>query len=331
MSGRAAAAATMIVALVLALLPSCQSREEKEKELTAQCKRDAPCKKQGLCTGRCAPEPCVCVVANDADCQQSSECESLGKCSVKDGKCIVATNADCARAMGCKPSALCTAKDGACVVGSDSDCKQSELCKNQQRCSMKDGACIDASFNPALLKPDLANAPPPDKFKVKFTTAKGDFVVEVTKAWAPLAAERFYNLVKIGYYADTAIFRVDGNTVEFGVHGRPDVSAAWMESKIQDEPPKQPNERGYVVFPKSRPNSRWAPLAIHVASNRDLDAAGYAPFGKVIQGMNVLDALTRMPVAKSPDPSKVQQGGNSYLKASFPEVEYVKSAALLAN
>jgi len=323
------AAATMIVALAMVLLPSCESREDKEKELTAQCQREAPCKKQGMCTGRCSPEPCICVVANDADCQQSAECEALGKCSLKDGKCVVSTNADCARAVGCKPSGLCTAKDGACIVGSDNDCKQSDLCKGQQRCSMKNNACIDASFNPALINPALTKEQPPDKFKVKFTTAKGDFVIEVQKAWAPLAAERFYNLVKIGYYNDDAIYRIDGNTVEFGVNGKPEVSAAWMETKIQDEAPKQPNDRGYVVFPKSRPNSRWAPLAIHTKSNTDLDQAGYAPFGKVIQGMNVVDSLTRMPVAKSPDPAKIQQGGNSYLKTSFPELEYVKSAALL--
>jgi cyclophilin family peptidyl-prolyl cis-trans isomerase len=326
MSGRTAA--TMIVALVLCLLPSCQTTAEKEQELTAQCKREGPCKKQGLCSGRCTPEPCVCVVATAAECQQSGECESLGKCSLKDGKCVIGSNADCARTVGCKPSGLCTAKDGACIVGSDDDCKQSELCKNQQRCSMKNGACIDTTFNPALLKPVLAAEQPPDKFKVKFTTAKGDFVVEVTKAWAPLAAERFYNLVKVGYYTDNAIYRIDGNTVEFGVHGKPEVSAVWMESMIQDEPPKQPNERGYVVFPKPRSNARWAPLAIHVQSNKDLDQAGYAPFGKVIQGMNVLDSLTRMPVAKSPDPAKIQQGGNSYLKTAFPDLEYVKSAAL---
>jgi peptidyl-prolyl cis-trans isomerase A (cyclophilin A) len=327
MSGRAAA--TMIVALVLVLLPSCQTTAEKEQELTAQCKREAPCKKQGLCTGKCTPEPCVCVVATSADCQGSAECESLGKCSVKDGKCIIGSNADCARTLGCKPSGLCTAKDGACIVGSDDDCKQSELCKNQQRCAMKNGSCLDPSFNPALLKPDLASGQPPEKFKVKFSTAKGDFVVEVTRAWGPLAAERFYNLVKIGYYNDDGIYRVDGETVEFGVHGKPDVSAAWLEAKIQDEAPKQPNNRGYLAFPKSRPNSRWAPLVIHVQNNTDLDNAGYAPFGKVIQGMNVVDSFTRMAISKSPDPAKVQQGGNSYLKSAFPDLEYIKSAVLV--
>ncbi len=327
MSGRDAA--SMIVALVLLLLPSCQTPAEKEHELTDQCHREGPCKKQGLCTGRCTPEPCVCVVATSADCQQSAECESLGKCSAQDGKCVVASNADCARAMGCKPSGLCTAKDGACIVGSDGDCQRSELCQNQQRCSMKSGACVDASFNPALLNPALANAQPPDRFKVKLTTAKGDFVIEVQKAWAPLAAERFYNLVKIGYYNDNAIYRIDGNTVEFGVHGKPDISAVWLETKMQDEAPKQPNDRGYVVFPKPRPNFRWAPLAIHTKNNTDLDGAGYAPFGKVIQGMNVVDSLTRMPVAKSPDPAKIQQGGNAYLKTAFPDLEYIKSATLV--
>jgi peptidyl-prolyl cis-trans isomerase A (cyclophilin A) len=314
-------------ALAIALLPSCQSREDKERELTEQCKKDDPCKKQGLCTGVCNPEPCRCAVATNADCANSMACGSSGQCTAKDGKCIVATNADCARGAACKASGFCTVKDGICVVASDADCSQSELCKNQRKCAAKNSACIDATFSPALLNPTLTNEQAPEKFKVKFSTDKGDFVVEVTRAWAPLGAERLYNLVKIGYYTDVAFYNVDAATAEFGVSGNPEVSAAWRGSALKDDPPKQPNERGYVAFPKSRPNDRWAPLVIHLKSNRDLDQVGYAPIGKVVQGMNVVDGLKK--AETNPDAAKLQTGGNTYLKASFPQIDYVKSATLL--
>src|SRR5579859_7433548 len=149
-------------------MSSCQSREDKERELTEQCKKDDPCKKQGLCTGTCNPEPCHCVVASSADCAQSIGCGASGQCTAKDGKCVVATNDDCAKGAACKASGFCSAKDGMCVVASDSDCAQSELCKNQHKCAAKNSACIDASFSPALLNPALTNEQAPDKFKVKF-------------------------------------------------------------------------------------------------------------------------------------------------------------------
>jgi peptidyl-prolyl cis-trans isomerase A (cyclophilin A) len=268
-------------------------------------------------------------VATSADCQQSEGCGATGQCTAKDGKCIVATNADCTRGAACKASGMCTAKDGFCVVGSDADCAQSELCKNNRKCAAKGSACIDANFSPALLNPTLTNEQAPDKFKVKFTTDKGDFVVEVTKAWAPLGAERLYNLVKIGYYTDVAFYKVDGATAEFGISGNPEVSAVWHESTLKDDPPKQPNDRGYVAFAKARPNARWAPLVVHVTSNRNLDQVGYAPVGRVVSGMNVIDGLKKAEPNGAPDAAKVQQGGNSYLKASFPRIEYVRSATIL--
>ena len=316
-----------------ALTTSCQSVEDRERELTAQCKQDAPCKKQGLCTGKCTPEPCRCIAASNADCAQSAPCESAGQCSLKDGKCAVVSNQDCARATPCRASGFCTAKDGICVAGSDADCSQSDLCKTAHKCGAKNGACIDASFNPALLNPALANAQVPPKFKVKFSTTKGDFVVEVTTAWSPLGAERLYNLVKIGYYTNVAFYKVDDASAAFGIHGNPEVSAAWREAAIRDEPPKQPNDRGFVALPKARPNTRWAPLVIHLKNNRDLDQVGYAPVGKVTQGMNVIDSLAKVGSAPKPgdkvlDPVKLESGGETYLKASFPGLDYVTSATL---
>jgi len=325
------ARALVLVAAALGLfaLPSCQSREDKERELTEQCKKDDPCKKQGLCTGLCNPEPCRCVVGSNADCTQSIGCGSTGQCTAKDGKCIIASNDDCARGAACKASGSCTAKDGICVVGSDADCTQSELCKNQHKCAAKSSACVDASLSPALLNPALTNEQAPATFKVKFSTTKGDFVVEVTTAWAPLGAERLYNLVKIGYYNDVAVYKADTATAEFGINGNPEVSAVWHESAIKDDPPKQANDRGYVAFAKSRPNARWAPLVVHLKANRDLDQVGYAPIGRVVQGMNVVDSLKKAQASATPDAAKLQTGGNTYLKASFPQLDYVKSASVL--
>ncbi len=263
--------------------------------------------------------------APSADCAQSLGCSSTGLCTSKDGKCVVGSNEDCSRGAPCKASGFCTAKDGVCVVSSDSDCSQSELCKNQHRCVARNGACVDPAFNPALLNPSLTNEQAPEKFKVKFTTSKGDFVVEVTRAWAPLAAERLYTLVKIGYYTDVAFYRVDDSSVEFGIHGKPEVSAAWAELAMKDDPPKQPNDRGYLGFVRPRPNGRWAPLVVYLKNSRELDQVGYSPVARVVQGMNVLDSLSKA----TGEAAKIQAGGNTYLKASLPQLDYVKSASLL--
>ena len=325
---------SVLVALALASLLSCESLQERERALTDQCKKDTPCKRQGLCTGKCSPEPCVCVVGSTADCQQSALCETEGACTAQNGKCVIGSNADCAKAPSCKASGYCTAKDGKCIVGSDADCKQSDLCKNMNKCSLKNEACIDASFNPALLNPALlGDQQVPDKFKVKFSTTKGDFVVEFNRAWSPLGAERVYGLVKIGYYANVAFFRADNTELGFGINGKPEITSVWREAMIRDDSPKQPNDRGYVILSKTGPNMRWAPLTIHVTGNRQLDKVGHSPIGKVVQGLDVVDALSRERLEASsgtaPDVVKLQTMGDTYLKASFPKVPYVTSATLM--
>jgi peptidyl-prolyl cis-trans isomerase A (cyclophilin A) len=319
------ACVSTVMALAVFALPACKNIQEKERELTDQCKKESPCQKQGLCTGRCRPEPCVCMVGSNADCAQSAECPNLGRCTAKDGKCVVASNADCAHTAACKATGFCTAKDGVCVIGSDEDCRQSDLCRDARKCKLKGSACIDATFNPALLEPALASETAPEKFKVKLTTTKGDVVVEVTRAWAPLGAERFYNLAKIGYFNDVAFYKVDEASVEFGIHGKPEITTAWHEMKIKDDPPKQSNLKGTVAFTRPRPNSRWAQVIVHLKDNRDMDQVGYAPFGKVISGLNVLESLGKV----STDQLKVQVGGNSYLKASHPQLDYITSVSLL--
>lgn len=323
----------VIVALGILALSACQTVQDKERDLTAQCKRDWPCKKSGLCTGVCTPEPCVCAARTASDCTSSTDCNGVGACTPKDGKCVVASNSDCARLAACKATGVCTAKDGMCVVGSDADCTQSDLCRDQHKCSLKGSACIDANFNPALLDPSKIGDSAPEKFKVKFTTKKGEFVAEITRAWAPIAADRFYNLVKIGYYNEDAFYRVDDTQVEFGVHGNPEVSAVWMSMKLKDDPNKQSNDRGTIAFPRPYPNSRWAPVVIHTKDNRDLNQVGYAPFGKVIQGMNVVDSLSKnaeaAPGSKPPDMDKLIHGGNAFLKANYPQMDFLTAVSLL--
>ncbi len=192
------------------------------------------------------------------------------------------------------------------------------------------------SKHPAMLDPTLAVDKAPDVFKAKFTTSKGDFVVEVTRAWAPLGADRFYNLVKIGYYDDTRFFRVvDGFMVQFGIHGDGAVNTKWRDAHIADDPAKESNKRGMMTFATSGPNSRTVQVFInYVDANARLDAMGFTPFGKIIDGMAVVDALYKgygegAPRGLGPDQGKLQAQGNEYLNREFPKMDFVKEARIV--
>ena len=187
-----------------------------------------------------------------------------------------------------------------------------------------------APVNPALLKPEDAKATAPAKFKVKVTTTKGDFVVEVTRAWAPLGADRFYNLVKLGFMQDIGFFRVVPDfVVQFGIHGDPRVSAAWRHANIKDDPQgKQSNEKGTLTFAKSGPDTRTTQLFINFKDNGNLDKMGFPPIGKVVQGMDIVEAINKE-YGELPQQGQVQAEGNAYLKRAFPKLDYVQSAALV--
>ncbi len=192
------------------------------------------------------------------------------------------------------------------------------------------------SKHPAMLDPTLAVDKAPDVFKAKFTTSKGDFVVEVTRAWAPLGADRFYNLVKIGYYDDTRFFRVvDGFMVQFGIHGDGAVNTKWRDAHIADDPAKESNKRGMMTFATSGPNSRTVQVFInYVDANARLDAMGFTPFGKIIDGMAVVDSLYKgygegAPRGLGPDQGKLQAQGNDYLNREFPKMDFVKEARIV--
>jgi peptidyl-prolyl cis-trans isomerase A (cyclophilin A) len=184
--------------------------------------------------------------------------------------------------------------------------------------------------------PAAAKLTAPPVYKVKMSTTKGDFVIEVHRDWAPLGADRFYNLVKQGFFTDVAFFRVvKGFMVQFGIHGDPAVSRAWRDARITDDPTgKQSNTRGMVTFAMAGPNTRTTQIFINYADNSRLDSMGFPPFGKVVEGMAVVDALEGMygegaPQGRGPSQGRMQNEGNKYLKAEFPKLDYIKSATIL--
>ena len=184
----------------------------------------------------------------------------------------------------------------------------------------------------ALLDPSRATERAPDRFRVRFETTKGPFVVEVTRAWAPRGADRFFNLVRAGYYDDVAFFRViEGFMVQFGINGDPRVNTVWQTARIPDDPVIQSNRRGMVTYAMAGPDTRTTQLFINFRDNRGLDGQGFAPFGAVVEGLAVVDALYSgygegAPRGLGPDQGRAQAEGNAYLRGSFPRMDFVKTA-----
>ncbi len=175
----------------------------------------------------------------------------------------------------------------------------------------------------------------PDTFKVKFVTTKGDVVIEVTRAWAPRGADRFYNLADNGFYDGCKFFRViEGFMSQFGINGDPEVSAVWREQKIQDDPNKQKNTRGRVTFAMAGPDTRTTQLFINFGDNTFLDTQGFSPFGEVVEGMDVVGQLYAdygegAPRGNGPDQGRIQHEGNPYLNAEFPRLDHIISAEVV--
>ena len=188
------------------------------------------------------------------------------------------------------------------------------------------------------LNPKKATETAPDTYEVLFETTQGNIVIEVQRSWAPLGADRFYNLVKMGYFTDVAFFRaIKGFMTQFGIHGDPKVAQMWRNARIQDDPVTQSNMRGYITFATSGKHSRTTQLFINTNDNNNLDAMGFSPFGKVSEtkggGMKVMDALFMgygegAPRGRGPNQMYIQQKGNEYLKEKFPKLDYIKKARL---
>ena len=188
--------------------------------------------------------------------------------------------------------------------------------------------------SPNLANPSALREQAPAVYKVKFDTTKGPFVVEVHRDWAPNGADRFYNLVKHGFYDNVRFFRViSGFMVQFGINGDPKVSAPWREARIPDDPVKQSNKRGMITYAMAGPNTRTSQVFINFGDNAALDGQGFSPFGRVISGMNVVDKLNPeygegAPRGRGPDQSRIQMEGNTYLARDFGRLDYVKKATI---
>ncbi len=185
-----------------------------------------------------------------------------------------------------------------------------------------------ATRRSALLDPSKATAKAPATFKVRFETTRGTFVVAVTRAWAPLGADRFYNLVEAGFYDEAGFFRVvPGFVVQFGLNADPRANAVWRDARIPDDPVKQTNSRGRLTFATAGPGTRTTQLFISTGSNGNLDGMGFAPFGEVVSGMSVVEAITAE-YGQTPDQGRITTEGNAYLKAKFPKLDFIKKASI---
>ena len=177
----------------------------------------------------------------------------------------------------------------------------------------------------------------PATYKARFETSKGVFVIQVQRAWSPNGADRFYNLVKNGFFDDARFFRVVSDfMVQFGINADPAVSAPWREARIQDDKVTQSNKRGFITFANAGPNTRTTQVFINFSDNGRLDAMGFSPFGQVISGMDVVDKLYAdygegAPRGRGPDQGRIQSEGNKYLNASFPNLDYIKNATIEAD
>lgn len=194
-----------------------------------------------------------------------------------------------------------------------------------------DGAMPDAEPHPGLLNPALANETAPETFAVRFTLTTGEVVVDFTRAWAPQGVDRIYNLVRIGYFDDTAFFRVlPGFIAQVGIHGNPATNAVWSRAAIADDPVVESNTRGRVTFATAGPNTRTTQIFINFGNNAGLDGQGFAPLGQV-RDLAPLEALYAgygegAPQGAGPSQARIQAEGNVYLRAEFPELDYIVRA-----
>ena len=179
-------------------------------------------------------------------------------------------------------------------------------------------------YDPALLHPATLTAIAPAEYEVKFVTTQGEFTVKVTRAWAPHGADRFYNLVRHHFY---------GFMAQFGLSAYPQVSNAWEQANIKDDPLVQHNQRGFITFATAGPNTRTTQVFINYGNNQALDKMGFTPFGQVTDGMEVVDKLYSgygegAPDGHGPDQGKVGNEGRMYLMKSFPLLDSIKTAAI---
>jgi peptidyl-prolyl cis-trans isomerase A (cyclophilin A) len=209
--------------------------------------------------------------------------------------------------------------------------------QTQPGADKKTGAAKKAPPAPNLLNPASLRARAPATYKVKFTTTKGDVIIQVNRAWAPLGADRFYNLVRAGFYKDAAFFRVLPRFMaQFGISARPDVADAWENAKITDDRVIESNKRGTVTFATAGPNTSTTKVLLNYGDNARLDGEGFAPFGQVIEGMDVADKFYSgygegAPQGRGPDQGEIRSKGKAYLDRFFPQLDRIISASIVTD
>jgi peptidyl-prolyl cis-trans isomerase A (cyclophilin A) len=169
----------------------------------------------------------------------------------------------------------------------------------------------------------------PDSFRVAFETTRGNFVVDVIRAWSPRGVDRFHELVSTGYFTDVAFFRVlPGFVAQFGMHGDPAINRRWDDRPIPDDQVLQSNKRGTIVFATAGPNTRGNQFFINYGDNSRLDGQGFSPFGRVVEGMGVVDSIYAG-YGESPNQGRIAAEGNAYLRREFPRLDFIKSARIV--
>jgi cyclophilin family peptidyl-prolyl cis-trans isomerase len=185
-------------------------------------------------------------------------------------------------------------------------------------------------------KHDLWGQRAPEVFKVRIETGKGSMVIEVHRDWAPRGADRFYNLVRAGFFDNSRFFRVRPRSfVQFGIPADPAVAAVWREQSMPDDPVRQSNTRGSIAYAMTGPDTRTTQLYINLSDNSRLDKDGFAPIGRVVEGLDVADQLYDgygedagggMRAGKQ---GKIFEGGSAYLDREFPRLDKLIRAAIV--
>jgi peptidyl-prolyl cis-trans isomerase A (cyclophilin A) len=198
---------------------------------------------------------------------------------------------------------------------------------------------LAAFATPVLAQGNLANPAAlretaPASYKAKFETSKGVFVIQVSREWAPIGADRFYNLVKNGFFDNARFFRVVRSfMVQFGIHGEPAIQKNWKTAGMKDDPVRASNKRGNITFATAGPNTRTTQVFINFKDNESLDGQGFAPFGQVVSGMEIVDSLYSgygegAPSGRGPDQNRIQTEGNAYLQRDFAQLDFIKKATI---
>ena len=177
---------------------------------------------------------------------------------------------------------------------------------------------------------EALNEQAPDEFSVRLETSVGSVVIQVTREWAPIGADRFYNLVRNGFYDEQRFFRVvPGFVVQWGLSGNPKLNQVWHRAHILDDPVVQSNMRGRITYAKTnQPNTRTTQLFINLGDNANLDGMGFAPFGEVVEGMEVVDAINAE-YGQQPSQGQIGNRGNAYLEENFPNLDYIIKAEII--